>query len=90
MGETIKNTIKNQPVLITVGTAISVIVFIVVATINMTTTLNSIQSNLKHLNGKTDLYNERWEDVLQKLSETQLEIVKLRKDVAQIQALIKR
>ena len=78
-------TIKNKPVYVTVGTIIVVFIFIMTMTAKFITTLNNIESNLRHLNGKTDLYNERWSEVLSKQAELDKELIIVKMQIAEIQ-----
>ena len=73
-----KENINKHSFKIQVGVALSVLLFVVTTTIVFTKKVGEIEASIKHLNGKTDLYTERY-------AQTILDTQELKVDIAKIQ-----
>ncbi len=82
------NNIKTQSFKIQIVTAITVVFFVASATYIATNRIKDIESNIRHLNGKTDLYTKRYAETLQQQSVLNIEVAKMQIKLSNIEALI--
>jgi hypothetical protein len=79
-------TLKNQK--IQIGTAI----FVLVATVSFFVTqdrrIQAIESRIKHLDAKTELYAERYDAQVEKQNATELNLVAIETKLANIEAML--
>lgn len=81
-------TIKNQSFKITIGTAVAVIIATVVFFVNANDRMKDCESAIKHLNGKTDLYAERYDSQIEKQNELELKFVEINTKLLSIETIL--
>ncbi len=82
MGE--QKPLKEIPITIKVGTIITLVSVL----IGFGIAWEKIQARLRHLDGKTDLYAERYDVVMDRLAENEKSYIKIETQLNSIEALI--
>ena len=89
-------TLKNYPIRVTLWTAAIIIISIVCFFVGANDRIKDVESNVKHLNGKTDLYTERYEKVIEEQRKQELllnrfvvSVENIEKDISEINKRIK-
>ena len=83
-----EETLKKHSVKIQVGTLIAIIIFIATFSSNYTQRMADIESNLRHLNGKTELYTERYATTIADQQALKIDMAKIQTKLTSIEALI--
>jgi len=81
-------TLKNHPIKVTVWTAVIVVVSIVCFFVGANDRIKDVESSIKHLNGKTDLYTERYEKVIDEQRKQELLVARFVASVENIEKSI--
>jgi len=81
-------TLKDSPIKVTFWTAAIIIISIVCFFVKINDRMKDIESNLKHLNGKTDLYAERYEETLRQQTELKIRLAEIDTKLIGIESLL--
>jgi len=80
--------IKRHSFKIQLATAIGVVLFVMTTTYTVTSRIKDIESNIRHLNGKTDLYTERYADTIEEQQVLKVEMAKIQTKLSSIEAIV--
>ena len=81
-------TIKDQIINIKVGTLIAVMVVCISFLIGIGISYEKIQARLRHLDGKTDLYSERFTALENRVDSNDIKFAKIQKDLSSIETIL--
>ena len=82
------DNIKKHSFKIQVGTAIVVLLFCVGTTYKVTKAFNDVEKSIEHIKGKTDLYNERYDEMERRVDTTELNYVEIKTKLLNIETLL--
>ena len=80
--------LKDKKLQITIGTAIVTVVAVVGFTLNIGTRFERVEASIRHLNGKTDLYEERYDVVIVKQGDAAILNAEIRTKLDSIETAI--
>lgn len=81
-------TIKDQIINIKVGTLIAVMVVCISFLIGIGISYEKIQARLRHLDGKTDLYSERFTALENRVDSNDIKFAEIQKDLSSIETIL--
>lgn len=88
MVETKITTVKDYVISVRVGTAIAVLVVTISTLISMGIGYEKIQARLRHLDGKTDVYAERFDALSKRVDGNDVQFAEIKKDIKSIEAIL--
>ena len=81
-------TSKDQIINIKVGTLIAVMVVCISFLIGIGISYEKIQARLRHLDGKTDLYSERFTALENRVDSNDIKFAEIQKDLSSIETIL--
>ena len=82
------DNIKKHSFKIQIATAVAVVLFVITTTAYFTQRVADIESRIRHLDGKTDLYTERYEQTILEQIQLQIDIAKIQTKLGSIESLL--